>query len=94
VDGGGYPDGLQGDAIPIEARIVAAADAWSAIRAGRTYQEALDPARALEQLRASAGSSLDPAVVEALAAVVTAPASATRDRPGRPAAVGRRSAAA
>jgi HD-GYP domain-containing protein (c-di-GMP phosphodiesterase class II) len=93
-DGGGYPDGLRGDAIPIEARIVAAADAWSAIRAGRAYQEALDPTQALEQLRRSAGVSLDPAVVEALAAIVTAPQAATSRRPGRPAAAGRRSAAA
>ena len=76
-DGGGYPDGLRGDAIPIEARIVAAADAWSAITAGRAYQEALDPPRALELLRSSAGASLDPAVVEALAAVVTTPQAAT-----------------
>ena len=52
-------------------RIVAAADAWSAIRAGRAYQEALDPARALRAAPASAGASLDPAVVAALAAVVT-----------------------
>jgi diguanylate cyclase (GGDEF)-like protein/putative nucleotidyltransferase with HDIG domain len=93
-DGGGYPDALRGDAIPIEARIVAAADAWSAITAGRSYQEALDPVRALEQLRSSAGASLDPAVVEALAAVVTAPPSATSGRRGRPAAAARRSAAA
>ena len=65
-DGSGYPDALVGDEIPIDARIVAAADAWSAIRAGRPYQEALDPERALQQLQASAGRSLDPAVVAAL----------------------------
>jgi diguanylate cyclase (GGDEF)-like protein/putative nucleotidyltransferase with HDIG domain len=94
VDGTGYPHGLRGDEIPIEARVVAAADAWSAITAGRSYQTALTPPAALEQLRASAGRSLDAAVVEALAAVVTAPSPATYGRPGRPAQAGSRSAAA
>ena len=90
----GYPDGLAGDDIPIDARIVAAADAWSAIRAGRPYQEALDPARALQQIQASAGGSLDPAVVAALAAVVTAAPEVTSARRGRPAPAERRSEAA
>ena len=85
MDGTGYPDGLAGDQIPIDARIVAAADAWSAIRAGRSYQEALDPSRALQQIQASAGKSLDPAVVAALTAVVTAAPEVTSVRPGRPA---------
>ncbi len=93
-DGTGYPDALAGDEIPIDARIVAAADAWSAIRAGRPYQEALDPARALQQIQASAGSSLDPAVVAALAAVVTAAPEVTSARRGRPAPAERRSEAA
>jgi diguanylate cyclase (GGDEF)-like protein/putative nucleotidyltransferase with HDIG domain len=70
-DGGGYPDGLAGDEIPIDARIVAAADAWSAMTTGRAYQVALDRDQALDQLRASAGRSLDPDVVAALSAVVT-----------------------
>jgi diguanylate cyclase (GGDEF)-like protein/putative nucleotidyltransferase with HDIG domain len=69
-DGSGYPDGLAGDAIPIEARIVAVADAFSAITAGRSYQPALEQDAALELLRESAGRALDPAVVTALAAVV------------------------
>jgi diguanylate cyclase (GGDEF)-like protein/putative nucleotidyltransferase with HDIG domain len=94
VDGTGYPDGLRGDEIPIEARVVAAADAWSAITAGRSYQAALPPAEALEQLRTSAGRSLDPAVVEALAAVVTSPRPATSGRRGRRSPAGSRSAAA
>jgi PAS domain S-box-containing protein/putative nucleotidyltransferase with HDIG domain len=66
VDGTGYPAGLEGAAIPIEARIVAAADAYSAITQGRPYQQALDHERAVAQLRATAAASLDPAVVEAL----------------------------
>jgi putative nucleotidyltransferase with HDIG domain len=69
-DGSGYPDGLAGDAIPIEARIVAVADAYSAITSGRPYQPALEQDAALERLRESAGHSLDPGVVAALGAVV------------------------
>jgi diguanylate cyclase (GGDEF)-like protein/putative nucleotidyltransferase with HDIG domain len=69
-DGSGYPDGLAGDAIPIEARIVAVADTFSAITAGRAYQPALEQDAALEQLRLSAGRALDPAVVAALSAVI------------------------
>ena len=71
-DGTGYPDGLAGEAIPIDARIVAAADAYSAIRAGRAYQPALGPDDAVAQLWLSAGKSLDRDVVEALAAVIAA----------------------
>jgi HD-GYP domain-containing protein (c-di-GMP phosphodiesterase class II) len=65
-DGGGYPDGLAGTAIPVEARIVAAADAYSAMTAARPYSPARAPADAAEELRASAGSQFDPEVVEAL----------------------------
>jgi diguanylate cyclase (GGDEF)-like protein/putative nucleotidyltransferase with HDIG domain len=93
-DGGGYPDGLAGDAIPIDARIVAAADAWSAMTTGRAYQVALDRDQALDQVRASAGRSLDPAVVAALTAVVTAAPEVTSGRPGRQPRVERRSEAA
>ena len=93
-DGTGYPDALAGDQIPIDARIVAAADAWSAITTGRPYQPALDPAAALEQLRASAGRSLDPAVVAALAAVVTAAPDLTSGPPGHPTPAEHRSEAA
>jgi putative nucleotidyltransferase with HDIG domain len=65
-DGGGYPDGLAGAAIPIEARIVAAVDAYSAMTATRPYSAARTPAQAADELRASAGSHLDPDVVAAL----------------------------
>ena len=69
-DGEGYPHGLHGDEIPPEARIVAVADAFSAVTSGRPYQPALEQDAALERLRASAGRSFDPVVVEALAAVI------------------------
>lgn len=64
--GGGYPDGLAGEAIPVEARIVAAADAYAAMTAERVYSAARTPPEAADELRRSAGSHLDPRVVEAL----------------------------
>ena len=66
-DGTGYPDGLAGEDIPLEARIVAAADAYSAMLGSRAYREGLTHGEALEELRAAAGSQLDPRVVDALA---------------------------
>ncbi|MDX6502994.1 MAG: hypothetical protein QOE29_119 [Gaiellaceae bacterium] len=69
-DGGGYPDGLQGEAIPLVARIVMCCDAYSAMTTDRSYREALAPALALAELRSNAGSQFDPAVVDALVAVV------------------------
>jgi putative nucleotidyltransferase with HDIG domain len=68
--GDGYPDGLAGPAIPIEARIVAAADAFAAMTVDRVYSQARTPAGAAIELRRSAGAHLDPAVVEALLAVL------------------------
>ena len=59
-DGGGYPDGLAGTAIPIEARVVAAVDAWSAMTSDRVYRAALDPATAALELRRVAGAHLGP----------------------------------
>ncbi len=69
-DGGGYPDGLSAEAIPIEARIVAACDTWNAMRTDRSYRRALSHEVALAELRACAGTQLDPTVVETLADVV------------------------
>jgi putative nucleotidyltransferase with HDIG domain len=65
-DGTGYPDRLEGVAIPIEARIVAAADAFAAMTADRVYSAARTPLQATAELRRSAGSHLDPGVVAAL----------------------------
>lgn len=67
-DGGGYPDGIAGQAIPLEARIIAVVDAWSAMTADRVYRGALAPADAVVELRRVAGTQLDPTVVEALCA--------------------------
>jgi HD-GYP domain-containing protein (c-di-GMP phosphodiesterase class II) len=79
VDGTGYPDGLAGDEVPLEARIVAAADAYSAMTSERAYRRAVSHEGALAELRRCAGTQLDPVVVEALAAVVAADAAAARD---------------
>lgn len=67
-DGSGYPDGLAGEAIPFEARIVCACDAWSAMTTDRPYRERLPVEVALAELHACAGTHFDPRVVEALAA--------------------------
>ena len=68
-DGTGYPDGLRGEEIPLEARIVAVVDAYSAITAERSYKAARSHEEALAELRRSGGTHLDPVVVEALCAV-------------------------
>jgi putative nucleotidyltransferase with HDIG domain len=65
-DGSGYPDGLRGEAIPIEARIVAVADAWSAMTSSRPYRRALSVEVAADELKRCAGTQFDPAVVTAL----------------------------
>jgi HD-GYP domain-containing protein (c-di-GMP phosphodiesterase class II) len=69
-DGGGYPDGLAGEEIPLEARIVSCCDAYDAMTTDRSYRKALPIAFALEELRACAGTQFDPAVVEALVGIV------------------------
>jgi putative nucleotidyltransferase with HDIG domain len=65
-DGGGYPDGLAGKAIPIEARIVCTCDAYSAMTTDRSYRKAMSDAAALAELRRCAGSQFDPEVVGAI----------------------------
>jgi two-component system cell cycle response regulator len=64
-DGTGYPDALAGDAIPVAARIVAVADAFAAMTAGRPYRPARTVEDALAELRREAGAQFDPVVVEA-----------------------------
>ncbi len=69
-DGTGYPDRLIGNRIPVEARIVAVVDAYSAMVVSRAHRDATTPAQAITAVRRGAGSQFDPAVVEALAAVL------------------------
>jgi putative nucleotidyltransferase with HDIG domain len=72
-DGGGYPDGLAGEAIPLEARIIACCDTWNAMRTDRSYRKALPHEVALNELRQNAGSQFDPDVVEALIEITDTP---------------------
>lgn len=63
-DGQGYPQGLSGDAIPLDGRIVALADAFDALLNDRPYQSAWPLDRVLEHLRDSRGTAFDPALVD------------------------------
>jgi diguanylate cyclase (GGDEF)-like protein/PAS domain S-box-containing protein len=71
-DGTGYPDKLAGEAISLEARVVAVSDAYSAITSRRPYQRERSRDEAIEELRSSAGGHLDPNVVDALCRVLRA----------------------
>jgi diguanylate cyclase (GGDEF)-like protein len=62
-DGTGYPRGLEAGDIPLEARILAVADAYEAMRSHRTYRAALDPAAARAELKRCAGTQFDERVV-------------------------------
>ncbi len=63
-DGTGYPIGLKGEEIPLEARILAIADAFAAMTTVRSYSEALSTEEALEELKRGAGTQFDPNLVE------------------------------
>ena len=65
-DGRGYPDGLQGDDIPLLSRIITVCDAYSAMLSDRPYRSALAPAAAVDELRHGAGSQFDPKAVAAV----------------------------
>jgi putative nucleotidyltransferase with HDIG domain len=65
LDGGGYPDGLVGGAIPLGARVIAVADTFDALTSNRPYRTGCRHKKALDILRAEAGKQLDPDVVGA-----------------------------
>lgn len=69
-DGSGYPDGLVGDGIPVEARVVCCCDAFSAMTTTRSYRTAMTLEAARAELVANAGSQFDPLVVSALLEVI------------------------
>jgi HD-GYP domain-containing protein (c-di-GMP phosphodiesterase class II) len=62
-DGRGYPDGLAGEEIPVEARIFSVADSFDAMTSDRPYRESIGIERALDEIRAGSGSQWDPDVV-------------------------------
>ncbi len=68
-DGGGYPDGLEGEEIPLASRIVAAADAYDVMVRGRPYARARPPTEAVGELMGGAGTQFDARVVAALVRV-------------------------
>jgi putative nucleotidyltransferase with HDIG domain len=69
-DGTGYPDGLTGEAIPLVARIINAADTWDACSSDRPYQERMTPAQVIRILEGLRSRQVDPAVHDALVRVV------------------------
>ncbi len=66
-DGGGYPDGLEGEDIPLGARILAVADAFDAMTSPRPFRDAMSDADALRELHSQKGGQFDPILVESLA---------------------------
>ena len=88
-DGTGYPDGLAGEDIPVESRIIACCDTWHAMRTTRPYREAMPYEAAVAELIAGAGRQLDPQIVDALLPILernaqaeAAELAAERDPPG------------
>jgi HD-GYP domain-containing protein (c-di-GMP phosphodiesterase class II) len=77
-DGTGYPDGLEGEEIPLISRIVYCCDALHAMTSDRPYRDALTVAAALDELERCAGTQFDPEVVEAVVSVLAAEAAADR----------------
>ncbi len=77
-DGTGYPEGLRGEEIPIEARILAVADSFDAMTTSRPYQPAKKLSEAIDELKRNAGTQFDPRVVKAL--IETIGTSRTFDR--------------
>ncbi|HYU61560.1 MAG TPA: diguanylate cyclase [Solirubrobacterales bacterium] len=70
VDGRGYPAGLKGDEIPLEAAILAVGDAFEAMTADRVYRPAIGEKAARRELHACAGAQFDPRVVDAFESVL------------------------
>jgi two-component system, cell cycle response regulator len=70
VDGQGYPDGLQGDEIPIGSRIIAVCNTYDAMTSARAYRAALTHDEALDEIRRQSGTAFDPKVVRAFLRVV------------------------
>jgi putative nucleotidyltransferase with HDIG domain len=78
-DGTGYPHGLSGEALPLEARIVAVADAYEAMTSDRSYRDAIGAQKARAELRRHAGTQFDGDVVEAFLAVLDREAERARE---------------
>lgn len=77
-DGSGYPQGLQGDAIPYPARIFTVVDVWDALTTDRPYRKAWQKEDALNYIRAKAGTEFDPKVVDEFVGLVSVKETATQ----------------
>jgi HD-GYP domain-containing protein (c-di-GMP phosphodiesterase class II) len=71
MDGGGYPTGIAGAQIPLEARILTVCDVYDALTSRRAYRGAWSDERALQQIVSESGSAFDPDCVNALAEVLS-----------------------
>jgi len=71
-DGTGYPEGLAGEQIPLEARIMAIADAFAAMTAVRPYRDALCDDKVIKELKRGAGTQFDPKLVKTFLHLVEA----------------------
>jgi putative nucleotidyltransferase with HDIG domain len=69
-DGTGYPRGLEGEGIPLAARIFAVADVWDALRSDRPYRKAWSDEKALEHIKEESGKHFDPRAVESFLGIV------------------------
>ena len=83
-DGTGYPDGLAGEDIPLQARVAAVADVWDALTSDRAYRPAWSRQRALDHIVAGAGSQFDPACVDAFLTVLALTGVQPSSDPGTP----------
>ena len=70
IDGSGYPDGLTGDNIPVEARIISVVDTFDAMNSDRAYRKRLPYHEIIDVLKAARGTQLDPAMVDVFLAHV------------------------
>lgn len=70
-DGTGYPDGLKGSDIPLEARIISVVDSFDAIVSDRPYRKGAAPAKAIDELKRCAGTQFDPQIVKAFSQLVS-----------------------
>jgi putative nucleotidyltransferase with HDIG domain len=73
-DGTGYPDGLAGEDVPLEARIISCCDAWNAMLTDRSYRKALPYEMARTELLAGAGHQFDPSIVSVFLNIIQRPA--------------------
>ncbi len=68
-DGTGYPEGLSGDRIPLESRIMSVADVYDAVRSKRCYKESISRDQSREIIQGGGGTQFDPVLVEAFMAL-------------------------